>query len=347
MPGDMMKGMAFSEHGTSDVLRMMTFDVPVPHSGEALVRVEAASVNRLDIAVRRGFPGLRLDMPHIPGADAAGRIAAVAGGEGDFSEGDRVVFNPGISCGTCLQCISGRASLCRDYRILGEHISGTYAQFVTVPLRNLKRVPDDYPSVRAAAAPLVYLTAWHALAGRAGMRFGERLLITGGSGGVSTAAIQIGKLFNCHVGVTTRNAAKEEALLTAGADEVIVTGGGEGWAREYMARGGKLFDIVLDSVGTALWKDSFRLLEKGGRFVNYGRTSGGQISTDLSFVFWKQLGILGSTMGDPGEFHTVMDLVFSGRLNPIVDRVFTLEEAPQAHDYMESGSHIGKIVLTV
>ncbi len=347
MQNDGMKGMAFSKHGASDVLRMMSFGIPVPHDGEALIRVEAASVNRLDITVRNGFPGLKVEMPHIPGADAAGRVVEVSGGNGSFSEGDRIVFNPGISCGICRECISGRASLCRDYRILGEHLNGTYAQFVAVPQRNLKKVPADYPSVKAAAAPLVYLTAWHALAGRAKVRFGERLLVTGGSGGVSSAAVQIGKLFNCHVAVTTRYAAKEEALLRAGADEVIVTGEGEGWAKRHIGRGGKLFDIVLDSVGSAVWKDSFRLLEKGGRFVNYGRTSGGQISTDLSFVFWKQLGILGSTMGDPEEFHTVMDLVFSGRLNPIVDRAFTLEEAPQAQDYMESGAHVGKIVLTV
>ncbi|MCL4346964.1 MAG: zinc-binding dehydrogenase [Candidatus Thermoplasmatota archaeon] len=319
--------------------------MPERRQGCALIRVEASSVNRLDIAVRNGIQGLSISMPHIPGADAVGTVVESSPGSA-FRDGDRVVINPGVSCGRCVSCLTGRASLCPEFRILGEHMDGTYSEFISVPEINLKAVPASYPVVKAAAAPLVYITAWHSLVSRGRLGFGERVLITGGGGGVSTAAIQIAKLFDCHVAVTTRRPEKEKRLLQAGADEVITTSA-EGWSKDYMRSNGKLFNVVLDSVGTALWKDSFRLLDRGGRFINYGRTSGGLITTDLSFIFWKQLQIIGSTMGDPSDFNTVMGLVFDRKLEPVVDSVFSLRDAARAQQHMEKGEHIGKIVLVV
>jgi len=341
-----MKAVRFSKHGGSDVLMLEDVDEPVPAEGDAIIAVGATSVNRLDLAIRKGTAGVDVPLPHIPGCDAAGTVHALGKGESEFAEGDYVVVNPGISCGRCSACMRGRESMCDSFTILGEHIDGAYAQYVRVPVRNLKKAPSRFPLIKAAAAPLVYITAWHALVTRGRIEFGEEVLITGGSGGVSTAAIQIAKLFNCRVAATTRSPGKTETLKKVGADEVIVTER-EGWGKELVRQRGRGFDMVLDSVGSAIWRDAFRTLEKGGRYINYGRTSGGEIGTDLAYVFWKQLSILGSTMGDRSDFETVMDLVFARRLDPVVDSVFSLRQAARAHDYMENGSHVGKVVLEV
>ena len=340
-----MYAVYFQKHGDSDVLETGRLPVPSPSPHEVLIRVEATSVNRLDIAVRKGFPGLSLGWPHIPGSDAVGRIESTGNEVTGCEPGQRVVINPGIACGRCNRCLSGKSTLCDRFVIVGEQINGAYAEYVTVPSLNIKRVPADFPLIKAAAAPLAYITAWHSLVTRAGLKFGDRVLVSGGSGGVSTAAIQIARLFDAHVVATTRAEEKAERLRGIGASEVIVTGKPEGWAKSYMASGGRPFDIVIDSVGSALWKDNMRLLGRGGRLVNYGRTSGGEVSMDLSFVFWKQLQVIGSTMGDPGDFETVMNLIFSRKLDPVVDRVFPLREAAEAQDYLEASRQTGKVVL--
>lgn len=340
-----MYAVYFRRHGESDVLESGRLPMPSPGRHEVLIQVEATSVNRLDIAVRKGFPGLSLPLPHIPGSDAVGRIIEAGGEVSGCAPGQRVVINPGIGCGRCLECLSGRVTMCGRFVILGEHINGAYAEYVAVPASNLKRVPDDYPLIKIAAAPLVYITAWHSLVSRAGLKFGDRVLVTGGSGGVSTAAIQIARLFDAYVVATTRSADKTDILRRIGAHEIIVTEKPEGWAKTYTASGGRPFDIIIDSVGSALWNDNMRLLVKGGRLVNYGRTSGGQVSMDLSFIFWKQLQVTGSTMGDPGDFETVMNLIFSRKLDPVVDKVFPMREAAAAQDYVEASRHTGKVVL--
>lgn len=343
----LMKAVVFNRHGDSGVMEMSEVPVPEVPDGWVLVRVNGSSINHLDFTVRSGSAGIPVHFPHIGGCDAAGTVAALGRGATGYREGEAVVVNPGIGCGNCPACRMGEDPLCEDFRILGEHMNGSFAEFVSVPARNLKRMPQGFSLVKAAASPLVYLTAWHALVGRAGIRFGERVLVTGGSGGVSTAAIQIAKLFDANVVATTRKEEKADALRRIGADDVIVTTG-EGWGKNYLDRAGiNGFDIVIDSVGSALWKDSIRSLSKGGRFLNYGRTSGGHVSTDLSFIFWKQLQIIGSTMGNPDEFDTVMNLIFNRRLDPVVDRVFSLREAGLAQDYVESAGQIGKVVLLV
>lgn len=342
-----MKAMVFHAHGGAEVLRME--DVPLPETvdDEVMVRVAATSVNHLDITVRDGSAGLKVAFPHIGGCDVAGKIVSVGPRVHSLGVGDEVVANPGLSCGVCDMCRRGMDSFCDSFSIIGEHRAGAFAEYVAVPERNLKIRPSAYPLVKAAAAPLVYLTAWHALVGRAGMRFGDNVLITGGSGGVSTAAIQIAKLFDARVVTTTRSEGKIDALRRLGADDVILTRG-EGWAREYLHEQGlQGFDIALDSVGTALWKECLRSLRKGGRLVNYGRTSGGSVTADLSHLFWKQLQITGSTMGSASDFETVMNLVFNRRLDPVVDHVFSLREAGRAQEHLASASQIGKVVLVV
>jgi len=340
-----MYAVCFRKHGDSSVLQPERLPLPLTRPSEVLIHVEATSVNRLDVAVRKGFAGLSLHFPHIPGSDAVGRIVDTGKDISNFSPGQRVVINPGIGCAKCNHCLSGKSSLCEHFVIIGEHIDGAYAEYLSVPEINLKAVPDGFPLVKIAAAPLVYLTAWHSLVSRAELRFGERVLVSGGSGGVSTAAIQIAKLFDAHVVATTRAKEKVNLLRRIGADEVIVTEKTDGWAKTYLGSGGRPVDIVVDSVGSALWKDNIRLLDKGGRLVNYGRTSGGEVSMELAFLFWKQLQVIGSTMGDPDEFETVMNLIFSRKLDPVVDKVFSLRDASAAQDYVEASKHTGKIVL--
>ena len=342
-----MKAVTFRRHGPSNELSMEDVDIPKPGHDDVLIRVNATSVNHLDITVRDGSAGVKVQLPHIGGCDAVGVVEDKGAGVERIRMGQTVIVNPGTGCGQCAYCRRGEEPLCEHFRIIGEHMPGAYAEYVAVPARNVKTVPSGFPIVKAAASPLVYLTAWHALVGRARIGFGDSVLVTGGSGGVSTAAIQIAKLYDARVVATTRSEEKADALLRIGADDVIVTKG-EGWAKKYLdesRHGG--FDIAIDSVGSALWKDTLRSLRKGGRLVNYGRTSGGAVAADLGFIFWKQLQIIGSTMGNAAEFETVMDLVFDRRLDPVVARVFSLREAAAAQDYIESAEQVGKAVLLV
>lgn len=345
--GGSMLALTFHEHGPSSVLRMEEVDIPSVGFQDALVRVKATSINHLDITVRDGSAGVRVKFPHIGGCDAVGSVVRVGNGVRHLKEGDRVVLNPGYSCGVCAACKRGEESFCPDFGIFGEHRQGAFAEFISVPARNLISVPESFPLVKAAAAPLVYLTAWHALVRRGAISFGDRLLVTGGSGGVSTAAIQIAKLFDATVVTTTRSEEKVDALRRLGAEEVILAKE-EGWAKKYLSENGSSgFDIVLDSVGSAVWGDCMRALAKGGRLVNYGRTSGGAVTADLSHIFWKQLQIVGSTMASQSEFETVMKLVYSRRLDPVVDQVFPLRDGGRAQDYVMSAKQVGKVVLLV
>ncbi|MEM3851424.1 MAG: zinc-binding dehydrogenase [Methanomassiliicoccales archaeon] len=338
-----MDVVAFREKGGVDKLRMEKMPVPEPGDDEVLLNVLATSVNHLDITTRNGTARVELSLPHIPGCDAVGTIAGKGKHVVDFEIGETVVVNPGISCGRCRMCTTGRGSLCESFYILGEHVNGACAEYVTIPSRNLKRVPRGFPFIIAAAAPLVYLTAWHALVVRAGIRFGEDVFVSGASGGVSTAAIQVAKLFGGRVVGGTRSNEKVSRIMATGADEVVLTSE-QDWSKSYIKEHGG-FDIVVDGTGAATWRDNLRLLRKGGRIVNYGITGGSSTTLELSHLFWKQQQIVGSTMGDVSDFETVMDLVFSGRLKPVVDRVYSLRDTPAAQDYVERAKQVGKVVI--
>ena len=335
--------MFFKEKGDVDKLIFGNFPRPSCSRGEVLVRVLATSVNHLDITTRDGTARVEFPLPHIPGCDAAGIVEEVGEDVSMFSRGEKVVLNPGISCGKCSMCRRGMESVCTDFTIVGEHRNGAYAEYIAVPERNLMRLPPSYPFIKAAAAPLVYLTAWHALVSRAHISFGERILVSGGSGGVSTAAIQIAKLFDAHVATTTRSEEKVQKLAQIGVDEVLISK--ENWSKDYLAKGNDGFDLIIDSTGSSQWREHLRLLRKGGRIVNYGITSGGHVELELAHIFWKQQSIIGSTMGDYADFETVMKLVFSGKLEPVVDRVFALRDAAAAQSYVSSARQVGKVVI--
>jgi len=343
-----MKAAIFRSHGGPEVLEYVTdFGEPVLGPGDVKVRVRASALNHLDLFVRQGIPTLKLPLPHILGSDVAGEVAAVGDDVGDLEAGERVAVNPSLSCGECEYCVRGDDPLCVDFKILGEHVNGGYAEYVVVPARNVARLPTDFPFETAAAAPLVYQTAWRMLVSRAQVKPGEDVLILGAGSGVSTAAIQIAKLAGCTVFTTSSSDEKLRRAKEIGAD-ILVNYKEVPWSKAVWELTGKRgVDVVVDHVGAATFKDSIRSLRKGGRLVTPGATTGGLTELDLRYVFWRQLTIMGSTMGSQKEFEDVMKLVFMGRLRPVVDKVFPLEEARKAHEYLERGEQFGKVVIRV
>jgi len=340
-----MKAAIFEEFGGPEVLRVVEVERPVPGVGEVLVRVRAASLNHLDLWVRRGLP-IETTMPHIGGSDIAGEVVEVGEGVRGIGVGTRVVVDPSIGCGGCEWCRAGEVPLCPDYKIIGEHTQGGFAEYVVVPAANLLPIPDGFPYELAAAAPLVFLTAWRGLITRGRLRAGEDVLVTGASGGVATAAIQIAKYAGARVfAVTTTENVERVRELGA---EVVYDRTQVDFSREIWKDTGKRgVDLTLDSVGAATWTGNLRALARGGRLVVYGATTGALAETDLRLLFWKQIELIGTTMSNRNEFETVMRLVFRGELKPVVDVVLPLEQIREAHERLEAGEQFGKVVIVV
>jgi NADPH:quinone reductase-like Zn-dependent oxidoreductase len=338
-----MRAAIFHEPGGPEVVRIEDVPRPVPGPTEVLLQVRAAALNHLDLWVRRGLP-IETTMPHIGGSDVAGVVVELGALVNDVEPGSTVVVDPSLPCTHCEWCQRGETSACTNYKILGEHTQGGFAEYVAVPAANLHRVPAGYDLVRAAAAPLAFLTAWRALRTRARLHSGETVLVTGASGGVATAAIQIAKLIGARVlAVTTAD--NEQAVRALGAD-VVYDRERVDYARAVWRDTEKHgVDVVLDSVGAATWQANLRCLARLGRLVVYGATTGPVGETDLRLVFWKQLEIIGTTMSTHAEFQAVMELVFAGRLAPVVDCVLPLDQARAAHERLERGQQFGKIVL--
>jgi len=338
-----MRAAVFHEFGGPEVVRVEEVPRPAPGPGEVLVEVKAAALNHLDLWVRRGLP-IETPMPHIGGSDVAGVVAELGPGVEGPAPGTPVVANPSLWCGRCEWCIRGEHSLCVDYRILGEHTQGGLAEAVVVPASNLYPIPEGYDFAAAAAAPLVFLTAWRGLITRGRLRPAESVLVTGASGGVGTAAVQIARRAGARVYAVT-TAEHVERVRALGAD-VVYDREAVDYAREvWRDTGRRGVDLVFDSVGQAFWKQNLRALARGGRLVTYGATTGPAAETDIRLVFWKQLEIIGTTMSNRHEFEAVMGLVFRGELRPVVDVVWPLERAREAHERLEAGRQFGKVVL--
>jgi len=342
-----MKAILFYNHGGPEVLEYADFPEPQPGPGEVLVRLEAAALNRLDLWVRTGWPGIKLDYPHIPGADGAGRVEALGAGVSHWQVGDRVVINSNLSCGQCPACLAGKDNQCRDWRLLGETIRGTYAELVCVPAGNLYPLPADFDVHTAAAAALVYHTAWHSLITRGNLRPGESVLIVGASGGVNTASIQIARLVGASVYVVGSSLEKLALAEKMGAHYLIDRSKEENWAKTvYTLTGKRGVDVVVDNVGTT-FPLSFRAAAKGGRILTVGNSGGPKFEIDNRFIFGKHLSLLGSTMGSKTDFAAVMELVLTGKLSVARDRVYPLSQARQAQERLESGAQFGKITLAI
>jgi len=341
-----MKALAFHEHGGLDRLRYQEVPDPAIGPADVLVRVRACALNHLDLFVREGLPGFRLPLPFWTGCDIAGEVAQVGAEVREVAVGDRVAVNPNLHCGRCEFCQKGEQSLCVTYGILGEHVHGGLAEYVKVAGDKTLTLPAHVKYEDAAAFILVNMTAWRMLVTQARLRAGEDLLVIGVGGGVSSTAVQIGKLCGARVWATSSSDDKLARARELGADECI-NHAREDWARVVWEKTGKRgVDVVLENVGAATWKGSLRVLAKGGRLVTCGATSGPIGETDIRVVFWKQVSIIGSTMSSNAEFHDVMRELFRGRLRAIVDAVVPLAEGVDAQRRLAEGKQFGKIVLT-
>lgn len=324
--------------------------LPPPARGEVRIVIRAAALNHLDLFVINGLPGARPAAPHILGADGAGVVESVGVGVTRVRPGDRVMFNPGVSDYSCEFCGRGEQGLCVNYRILGEHLPGTLAEFVTVPEPNVAKIPALDPALswaEAAAFSLVSLTAWRMVVTRAQVKAGETVLIWGIGGGVSLTALRIAKRIGARVIVTSSSDAKLARARELGAD-VTLNHGTQKVAQEVRALTAKRgVDVVVENVGEATWEDSLRCLCKGGRLVTCGATTGPRVSMDVRRLFWNQYTIMGSTMGNAREYEDVVRALGTGALRPVVDRVYPLAEARAAFGRMAEGGQMGKIVVTV
>ncbi len=341
-----MKALYFEEHGELDVIQYGEVPDPTLNEGEVLLRVRACSINHLDIWVRRGWPGLRLEMPHWCGADVAGEVVETGQGVSGWQIGQRVVVDPGVNTVEDEFTRRGEATLSPGYHILGEHIRGGAAEYLTVSARNLVAMPEGLDFPTAAAPLLVSLAAWRMLIQRAELRAGESVLVVGAGGGVNSMAIQIAKLAGARVYVVAGNKEKGSRARELGAD-VVLDRSQVDWGREIHKLTGKRgVDVVVDNVGKASLIASMKAVARGGRIVIIGNTSGPHVEIDIRFIFGKQISLIGSTMGTHQDFLNVTALLWDGKLKPIIDRVMPLSQGQKAYEIMEKGEQFGKIVLT-
>jgi NADPH:quinone reductase-like Zn-dependent oxidoreductase len=343
-----MKALYFSAHGERDHLEYGDLPDPTPGPGEALVEIRAAALNHLDIWVRRGWPGLKLALPHVGGSDGAGVIAAFGPdtATGGLEIGRRVVIDPGITTAADEWTRRGLDSLSPGYEILGEHRAGTLAERIAVPVVNLLPIPDGFGFAEAAAPLLCGLTAWRMLIVAGEIRAGETVLIVGASGGVNSLAIQLAKLTGARVVALTSSPEKMARARELGADEVIDYRAEPEWAKAiYKLTGRRGVDVVVDNVGQATLAASIRALAPGGRLLTVGNTSGFKVEFDIRTMFAKQIRWIGTTMGSHQDFRDVMDLVWSGKLRPVIDRVLPLAAGREAVRLLEEGRQFGKVVL--
>jgi NADPH:quinone reductase-like Zn-dependent oxidoreductase len=343
-----MKALTLEQLGGLDHLTVR--DVPAPSitsPDQVLVRIKSAALNHLDLFVLQGLPGVKYIFPHIMGGDGAGVVEEVGADVKGLKPGDRVMINPGLSCYHCASCLAGEHSLCETYRLLGEHLPGTAAEFLVVPALNLAPVPADMSWQQAAAFSLATLTAWRMLTTRAKLRPGETVLIWGIGGGVSIAALQIARLAGARVYVTSSSDAKLTRAKALGADETInhATQDVAAVVRKLTEKRG--VDVVVDNVGEQTWERSLRCLGRAGRLVTCGGTSGPMVTTDVRKLFWYQWNILGSTMGNYQEYQEVVRLAHRGKLWPVVDHVFPMDQAKDAFARLGRGEQMGKLVIEV
>lgn len=323
-------------------------DAPEPRiqADQILLRVRACALNHLDLFVRQGVPGIEIPMPHVLGSDIAGEVAAVGDLCGRIKPGQRVLLSPGLSCRQCEQCVSGRDNFCRQYRLFGYQVDGGNAEYMAAPEYAAIPIPDALSFEEAAAVPLVFLTAWHMLMGRARLEPGEDVLVIGATSGVGSAAVQIAKLLHCRVIGTAGSEEKLARARELGADHLI-----DHHRQDIAAEVRKLtakrgVDVVFEHVGTATWEKSVASLTPGGRLVTCGATTGYDARLDLRYLFSKQYSVLGSFMGSMGELHRVLKFVFRGELRAVIDRVYPLAEIRKAHEHLESRGQVGKVVVT-
>jgi len=342
----MMKAVGFSRHGGPEVLEQLELPIPEPKAREVRIKVKAVALNHLDVWTRKGWPGLKLQMPHVLGADIAGVVDAVGAEVTDVALGLEVLVNPGLSCGACERCLKGEDNLCRSYGIFGEHVSGGYAEYVCVPRQNLLPKPKGMPFAEAACLPLTFLTAWTMLVRRAQLQPGETVLIQAGGSGVGSAGIQIAKLLGATVITTASTEAKLSQAKKLGADHLINYATHDFVEEVKRLTQKKGVDVVFEHVGGKTFEKSIACLPRGGRLVTCGASSGNEVQLNLTILFYKRISLLGSTMGSKGDLFRILQLVEEGKLKPVLDRTLPLAKAAEAHELLSNRQSFGNVVLT-
>jgi NADPH:quinone reductase-like Zn-dependent oxidoreductase len=338
-----MRAAIIRQHGDLDAIRVETLDDPTPGPGEALIEVRACALNHMDLWARKGIPGFSFPLPLVPGCDIAGIVRVAPG----WDPGTEVVIQPGVSCGTCARCLEGSDNLCAEYGILGETQDGGCAELVVVPTDNLLPKPPNISFAEAAAYPLTMLTAWHMLVTRAGVKKGDTVLVHAAGSGVGSAAIQIAALHGATVFATAGTPEKCEQALKLGASEAINYRHDTQWSKTVFSLNERRgVDIVIEHVGQATFDGSLRALAPGGRMVTCGATTGANVTLPLNRLFFKNLSIIGSTMGTKDELKAITRHVAQGELRATVDRVLPLDAVKEAHRALEAREAFGKIVIT-
>jgi len=340
-----MKAVVFERFGGPEVLEYRDVPDPAPRADEALIEVKACGINHLDLWVRSGLRGLDIEMPHILGNDIVGVVAEVGSVVRHLKTGERVLVLPTLSCGTCPACLAGDDNLCRKYDVIGRKRNGGYAEKVVVPAVNCLPYPENLEWEEAAAVPLVFLTAWHMLVGRARLRPGEDCLVIGAGSGVGSAAIQIARLIGARVIATAGSEEKLTRARDLGAHETIDHAAADIAAEARRLTDKKGVDVVFEHVGGAVFEKALGALARNGRLVTCGATAGNQVALDINLLFGRHLSLLGSWMGRRSELVEVLRFVRDGRLKPVVDSVMPLAEARKAHERIEARQHFGKVVL--
>ena len=342
-----MKAAVFFEPGGPENIRIAEVPDPKVGADQVLVQIKACALNHFDLLVLKESDPATFSNPFWGGADISGIVAETGKNVSQFNPGDRVVINPGLSCGSCEHCFAGEESQCNDYGIIGDTVPGGFAEYIAVDQNNLLNLPDQVTFVEAAAVPLVFQTAWRALMTRAGIQSGEDVLILGASGGVGSVGIQIAKLAGANVYAVTSTPEKASLARTLGADHILDRNSGDIWKELAELTDQRGVDAVLENIGAATWSQSLRSLVKGGRLVTCGRTTGSQAEIDIKLIFWNQLLIIGSTMANQKEFSEVMSHFFQGKLQPVIDSTFPLDQARQAYQRLQSGEHFGKVIIKI
>jgi NADPH:quinone reductase-like Zn-dependent oxidoreductase len=341
-----MKAIRYHEHGGPEVLKYEDVPDPVPGPGEILLEVKAASINHLDIWLRKGIPSFPIGLPRIPGADAAGIIRSVGPGVSELQPGQRVLLNPATACGVCEYCGQGDMSLCLDYKIRGEHEDGVQCGLVAASAHAALPIPDALSFESAAAAPLVFHTSWRLMVTRGQVKAGDWVLIHGAGAGIGTTCLQIARLSGARVIATASTNEKCQKALALGAEVVVNSTREDVVKRVREATGKRGADIVVDYVGKATWNQSLVCAKRGGRIVTCGATTGYDPAEDLRHIFFRQLQVIGCTMGNNAEFAAAMRCLFQGKLTPVIDSVLPLRDAAEGHRRIEARQVFGKIVLT-
>ena len=342
-----MHAVYLQSHGAADSVVIGERPEPQPAAGEVRVSVEAAAFNHVDLYMRDSGAGITHDLPLILGVDGAGRVDALGDGVGGWQAGDRVVIYPARVCGHCEFCRRGEQMLCLRCKVIGEHIDGSFAEFVNVDANMLFAIPDEMDVALAATLPTAYLTAWRMIVTQARLQAGETVLVHGIGGGVALASLQIAKLAGARVIVTSSHEAKLEAAREQGADACLNYRSDEVVDAVMRFTDGRGVDVVIDNVGQATWAASLRSLRRGGRLVTCGATSGASPPADLQRVFIRQLQIFGSTLGTQDEFRALLNAVSAGQLTPVIDRQYDFVDAGQALADLDAARQCGKLVLNI